>query len=204
MGIYEDSKLRTFVTVVAAGSFTGAARQLQISQPAVSQQIDLLERNYGTPLFDRLPGEVRLTAAGEAFLRYAERILDAYGEAGALFGPLSAAGQSAGRLQIAATAFCAALVLPRILGEIEAVSGLEVITNTYPEAAFLSVMPPVSEDLQLFTATSSEVLEGGLAPYAQSSLTFPSGEKLHICLKPSPAFSGTALCRILVERLLAL
>lgn len=201
---YEDAKLRTLVTVAELGNFTAAARQLGITQPAVSQQIDQLERLCGRDLFVRGRGEVVLTPAGETFLRYARRILDGYGEVASLFGMLSAAGRSAGRLTVAATAFTGAVILPRILEDIAAVSGLDVITNTYPEAAFLSVMPPESEDVLLFTATREEVLSGGFAPYAQSSLTFPSGEKIHICLKPSPAFSGTALCRILTDRLQAL
>lgn len=198
---YEDAKLRTFVTAAELGNFTAASRRLGISQPAVSQQIGELERLCGRDLFVRGRGEVALTPAGETFLRYARRILDGYGEMAELFGMLTAAARSTGHLTIAATAFAVALVLPRILGDIAAVSGLEVIMNTYPEAAFLSVMPPEGEDFQLFTANREEVLSGELAPYAHSSLSFPSGEKIYICLKAAPAFSGTALCRILVERL---
>lgn len=201
---WEDAKLRTFVTAASLGGFTAAARQLGISQPAVSQQIGELERICGTELFVRGRGELALTPAGETFLRYARRILDGYGEVGALFGPLAATGRSAGSLTLATTAFCAAVVLPRILGEIQAVSGLELIINTYPEADFLSAMPPEGEDFSLFTASREDILAGGLAPYAQSSLTFPSGEKVHLCLKPSAAFAGTALYRVLVEKMLAL
>ena len=102
---YEDAKLRTFVTAAETGNFTAAARQLGISQPAVSQQIDQLERLCGRELFVRGRGEVALTPAGETFLRHARRVLDGYGEIAELFGILSAAGRSAGHLSIAATAF---------------------------------------------------------------------------------------------------
>lgn len=204
MGKYEDAKLRTFVSAARLGSFTQAARSLGITQPAVSQQIGDLERMYGAELFVRGRGEVALTEAGEHFLGYAEKILDAYGEVDALFGSLTASGRSVGRVNVAATSFCATHVLPRLVEDIVAVSGLDLITNTYPESEFLSVMPPAGADLQLFTATREEVLDGGLEKYAQSSLTLPSGEKWYICFRPTPGFSGTALCRILLDRLLKL
>ena len=171
MGKYEDAKLRTFACAARLGSFTKAARELGITQPAVSQQIGDLERTYGAEFFVRGRGEVALTEAGKHFLAYVERILDAYGEADALFGTLTASGRSAGRITVAATAFCAAYVLPRLVADIVAVSELELITNTYPESAFLSVMPPTGADLQLFTATRAEVLDGGLEKYAQAALT---------------------------------
>ena len=204
MGKYEDAKLRTFVSAARLGSFTQAARSLGITQPAVSQQISDLERMYGAELFVRGRGEVALTEAGEYFLAYAERILDAYGEVDALFGSLTASGRSAGRVTVAATAFCAEYVLPRLVKDIQTVSGLDLIINTYPESDFLSVMPPTGADLHLFTATRAEVLDSGLEKFAQSSLTLPSGEKLYICFRPTPGFSGTSLCRILLDRLLKL
>lgn len=204
MGKYEDAKLRTFVTAARLGNFTQAARSLGITQPAVSQQIGDLERTYGADLFVRGRGEVALTEAGEHFLVYAERILDAYGEADALFGTLTASGRSAGRVTAAVTGFCEAHVLPRLIADIVAVSGLDLIKNTYPESDFLSVMPPTGADFHLFTATREEVLDGGLEKYAQAAMTLPSGDRIYICLRPTPGFSGTALCRILLDRLLKL
>jgi DNA-binding transcriptional LysR family regulator len=55
------------VSVVEAGTFSGAAEQLGYTQSAVSQQVAALERIVGTPLFERRGGRrpVRLTAAGE-------------------------------------------------------------------------------------------------------------------------------------------
>ena len=204
MGKYEDTKLRVFVTAARLGNFTQAARRLGITQPAVSQQVSDLEKVCGKPLFVRGRGEVALTPAGEVFLRYAERILDTYGEADAMFGVLTAAGRSAGRISVATTAFCATYVLPSLVGEMEAVSGLEVIKDTYPEAEFISVMPPTGYDIHLFTVYEYQLLDAGLERYAQSSLRLPSGDRIHIILRPSPAFSGSSLYRILVERLLQL
>jgi len=48
---------------------------LNLTQPAVSTRVKLLEREFGTPLFERTAGGIRLTAAGETLLPYAERVL---------------------------------------------------------------------------------------------------------------------------------
>lgn len=67
--------LRALVTIADEGTISGAARRLYISQPALSGQVRRLERAVGAALFQRRADGVRLTAAGRAFLPYAERIL---------------------------------------------------------------------------------------------------------------------------------
>lgn len=58
-------RFQHFLGVVDAGSFHGAARAMNISQPALTKSIRLLEEAFGTELFLRLPRGVRLTEAGE-------------------------------------------------------------------------------------------------------------------------------------------
>ncbi|WP_165956212.1 LysR family transcriptional regulator [Streptomyces hainanensis] len=58
--------LQTFVAVFHTGSFTKAARQLGITQPAVTQQIRGLEAELGKPLFDRTPQGAVPTVEGKA------------------------------------------------------------------------------------------------------------------------------------------
>jgi DNA-binding transcriptional LysR family regulator len=67
--------LRYFVTTAQLEHFGRAAARLSIVQPALSKQIRELEEEIGTPLFERLPRGVKLTAAGRAFLEEAERVL---------------------------------------------------------------------------------------------------------------------------------
>ena len=74
----EDFRIRVFMAVYEAGSFTKAAAGLGISQPAVSQNVAELERMLGTSLFVRSGGRVSVTPAGELFRSFASRVEDAY------------------------------------------------------------------------------------------------------------------------------
>jgi DNA-binding transcriptional LysR family regulator len=66
--------LRYFLAVVRAGTVSGAATELRIAQPSLSQQLLRLERRVGVELFARSRNGVALTASGEAFLRGVENI----------------------------------------------------------------------------------------------------------------------------------
>ena len=70
--------LRYFVAVAEDLHFTRAAERLFISQPALSKQIRMLERQLGAPLFDRGREGVRLTLVGEALLPHARQVLAAW------------------------------------------------------------------------------------------------------------------------------
>ena len=85
--------LRYFVAVAEDLHFTRAAERLFISQPALSKQIRMLERQLGAPLFDRRPDGVRLTETGEALLPHARLVLAAWD------GGWAAAGQVKSRQQ---------------------------------------------------------------------------------------------------------
>jgi DNA-binding transcriptional LysR family regulator len=85
--------LECLVAVADAGSVSAAARALFLSQPAVSHQLSLLEREAGVPLLVREPRGVRLTAAGRAALAEARRAVDA---AGAALPAATAVGRAAG------------------------------------------------------------------------------------------------------------
>jgi DNA-binding transcriptional LysR family regulator len=69
--------LECLVALVEAGSVTGAAATLHMSQPALSHQIAALERELGTPVVERLTRGVRVTAAGRAVAEEARVALEA-------------------------------------------------------------------------------------------------------------------------------
>ncbi|SCL31781.1 DNA-binding transcriptional regulator, LysR family [Micromonospora pallida] len=68
-------QLRYFVAVAELRHFTQAAEHVGITQPSLSKQIHALETELGTPLFERVRGNIALTAAGEVLLPSAKRIL---------------------------------------------------------------------------------------------------------------------------------
>jgi DNA-binding transcriptional LysR family regulator len=73
----ELRQLEYLVAVAEEANFTRAAERIHVAQPAVSAQIQRLERELGQRLFDRSRRTVRLTAAGEAVLPYARAALAA-------------------------------------------------------------------------------------------------------------------------------
>lgn len=73
--------METYVSVVEAGSFSGAARRLNLGQPAVSKSIAQLEAHLGTRLLLRSTRGLTPTDAGQRFYEHAKRIIDEADEA---------------------------------------------------------------------------------------------------------------------------
>lgn len=69
-----NSKLETLLKVYELKSFTRAAEQLSMTQPAVSLQVKQLEQELNVRIFNRSRGELSLTGEGEIVLKYAKRI----------------------------------------------------------------------------------------------------------------------------------
>ena len=69
-------QLKYFKTIIEEGTITGAARKLHISQPPLSSQMHLLEKELGTSLFKRGARQVTPTEAGSRLYRYALEMLD--------------------------------------------------------------------------------------------------------------------------------
>lgn len=74
-------KLRIFAVIARTGNFTRTAELLHMAQPTVSQQLATLEAQLGVLLIERQTRQQRLTAAGEALLPYADRLLALANEA---------------------------------------------------------------------------------------------------------------------------
>ncbi len=110
----ENFRLKVFRAVAGNASFRKASEQLNLSQPAVSQQIHALEEELGVTLFHRSNNRVRLTAEGDVLLRYARRGAKLAEEA--LEALARVHGEPAGELRIGASTTVAQYILPRILG----------------------------------------------------------------------------------------
>ncbi|KQQ32334.1 LysR family transcriptional regulator [Duganella sp. Leaf126] len=111
--MFEISQLRCFVAVAEELHFSRAALRLNMTQPPLSRQIQLLEHSVGAQLLDRSSRVVRLTAAGKAFLPEAARILRLSEEAG-LMARRVAKGEQ-GSLAIGFTSASGYTLLPEVV-----------------------------------------------------------------------------------------
>jgi len=105
----DPRRLETFRVVADVGQISGAARILNLSQPAVTAQVRLLEAQVGRPLFTRHAGGMRLTEAGRGLLSYARQIHDLLEEACARN---AVEGRPGGQLHLAASTTIAAHIMP--------------------------------------------------------------------------------------------
>jgi DNA-binding transcriptional LysR family regulator len=69
-------QLRAFVEVIERGSITAAAKELNLTQPAVTHQVHELERRFDVALVERIGKKTYLTEAGEKLLEHARQLLD--------------------------------------------------------------------------------------------------------------------------------
>jgi DNA-binding transcriptional LysR family regulator len=121
----DPRRLLTFRAVARAGSFSAAARELSLTQPAVSQQIAALERELGARLLHRGPGGLTLTDAGALALEHAEALSERLAIADTQLAEL---GNEEGNLRVGAFPSALATLVPTAIERlvprrIEAVEG---------------------------------------------------------------------------------
>lgn len=97
----DSRQLRAFTILARTGSFTLAAKEMFLSQSAVSHSMKALETDVGCRLFDRMGKRVLLTEAGEGLLHHAEKILLEMSAARSSLMQLGKWGQ--GRLRVGAS-----------------------------------------------------------------------------------------------------
>lgn len=108
-----DFRLKVFRAVAERLSFTRAADELFVTQPAVTKHINELEKQLGVPLFVRRRNAVALTPQGELLLGYVRRLLALYAELNDAF---AGDGETfGGELAVGASTTISQYVLPAIL-----------------------------------------------------------------------------------------
>ncbi|MFC3769757.1 LysR family transcriptional regulator [Paenibacillus sp. GCM10012303] len=112
-----DQALLVFITVAEKKNFTRAAEELHMTQPAVSQYIQMLERNAGTKLLDRSSKHVQLNKAGEIVYHHAKEIVGLYSRMQYLVDDLL--HKATGPLAIGASYTFGEYVLPRIIARLQ-------------------------------------------------------------------------------------
>ena len=105
--------LAIFHAVAQTGSMTLGAERLDISQPAVSKQVQELEHGLGVPLFDRIGRRVYLSQAGEILADYARRLFALAHEAEEAMADVRAVGR--GRLVVGASTTIGTYLLPGVV-----------------------------------------------------------------------------------------
>ncbi|MEW6574504.1 MAG: selenium metabolism-associated LysR family transcriptional regulator [Bacillota bacterium] len=104
---------KTFVSIAHTGSFSRTARDLNLTQPAVSKHVAGLESLYGVQLIDRSRRSLTLTEAGSALLPFAQNILATVEQAAQEIASFSDILK--GRLAIGASTIPGEYVLPQII-----------------------------------------------------------------------------------------
>jgi len=150
------SYLKTFVTVAKLKSFSKAAQELRLTQPAVSFQIHSLEKELREVLFDRTGQSVSLTEAGEIFLKYAETIVNLSEK---LYDELAELKMLVrGRLEIGASNIPGEYILPRILGEFKSIyPEVEIKLHVYDTGEVISLLLAHEINLGFCGATAKAV-----------------------------------------------
>jgi DNA-binding transcriptional LysR family regulator len=143
-------QLRTFSEVIEQASFTAAGDHLGLSQPAVSQQIRLLEKRFGVRLIERVGRKARPTSAGAILLSYARMILDAMASAETEMAPYVKG--TMGKVRIGAGATVSIYFLPAVLRMLRRrFDGLEIFVTTGTVSDVLRQIEDNALDLGLVT-----------------------------------------------------
>ena len=107
-------QLRILRAIAIEGSFKQAAKTLYLSQPALSLQIQNLEKHLNTPLFERHKKRIKLTDSGQLLLRYGNRILALCEETYRAISDLQ--NLQGGTLIVGASQTTGTYLMPRLIG----------------------------------------------------------------------------------------
>jgi DNA-binding transcriptional LysR family regulator len=175
-------QLEYFVAVVDDGSFTAAAIRLHVSQPGLSHQIQVLERQLGGPLLERLTRGVRLTPAGRIALPHARASL-AHAER-ARSAALRASGVDAGELHVGTLFSISVGILP---------GALHVWRAEYPDVRVRLVEFRRSDDLiAAMEAGQADVAVGPTPPGWTGPVREIGAEQFVITAAPGASLPGLA------------
>jgi len=152
-----DFRLRVFHTVAQRLSFTRAAAELFITQPAVTKHIKELEHQLDVQLFKRNGSSITLTSAGKILLQYAEKIGQLYAELETELAQLN--NMESGILHIGASTTVAQTILPKILA---------LFKKSYPAVNFTFIQANTDVITQLVLGEKIDIaIVEGAAHYPQ-------------------------------------
>ncbi len=146
-------QLQIFVECAHRASFTQAAQELGIAQPAVSQAIARLEDDLGVPLFDRRGRDVRLTEEGSQLLPYARSVLKEMEAARRMMEHVRKRKNA--RLRVGVTPTVATHLLPRVLAALrDEQPHIDVILREAGNATLIQMIERGLVDLGIIVVSS--------------------------------------------------
>ncbi|WP_439133635.1 LysR family transcriptional regulator [Pseudomaricurvus sp.] len=210
----ETQHLKAFITVARLESFTEAAEQLHLTQPAISKRISSLEQQLNCRLFDRIGRKIALTEAGRALYPKADKILQDVSDTELALSNLS--GSVSGSLRLATSHHIGLHYLPQVLkpytqrypevlleldfmdsekayaainrGEIE----LAIITLSYDQPMNIEAIPLWEDPLSCVVAPDHP-LASAVAPTLTQLSQYPA-------ILPDPTTHTTQLVKQIFER----
>jgi DNA-binding transcriptional LysR family regulator len=143
-------QLQTFADVVELGSFSAAARRLNLTQPAVSLQMKQLEGRLGVRLIERVGRRAHATAAGRDLLGHVHQVDAAV--AGALAAVADHREGGSGRLRLGTGATACIYLLPPVLRALrQKFPALEIVVSTGNSPEIVAALEANSIDVALVT-----------------------------------------------------
>lgn len=143
-------QLQAFAQVIELGSFSAAAQRLNLTQPAISQQVRQLEERLGLRLIERVGKRAMPTAAGSELLVHARGIEAAIEAAVDAMG--QQAGGAMGRVRLGSGSTALIYLLPPVLRDLkQRFPGLEILVNTGNTGDILKAIEENTLDLGLVT-----------------------------------------------------
>lgn len=172
--------LRAFYNVAKYRSFTAAAKALYLTQPAITVQIQSLERNLGVRLFNRIRKKVSLTHEGESLLSYAEKVFSLIEEMKIFFEDIK--GLYQGKIIICATAVMGIYFLPSVITR---------FNKLYPGIEIYNTIGNSQEVTNMVLEGHVEIGVGGAIfdSHPQLAKTFLHTEKLVPIISPNNPLS---------------
>ena len=160
-------QIRALIEVIACGSFTAAAQELHLTQPAVSLQVQELESRFRLKLVERVGRRISPTPAGRELAAIGQRLLDQVDEAHRLMRRYGEGGVGEVRIGMSMTALI--YLMPAVIRALkQAVPSLELVIRTGFSEATLQAVRDNELDLGLCTGPLADkaidVVEVGADP----------------------------------------
>lgn len=202
-------QLEVFEAVARLLSFTQAAQELHLSQPAVSMQIKQLENNVGLPLLEQSGKKLFLTEAGREMYRYSRIISDQLEEADSVFEQLK--GLERGKLKVAVASTASAFATRMLALYKQNYTGITVQLDVTNRAVLLTLLaenekelvimgrPPENQELEFtpFSENPLVMVASPNHPLASHKGTIPLAQIQHESFVTREQGSGT---RIAIKR----